>query len=144
MSDPLIEQVDSAREGFIREHKKEIAAGISITTALAIAIVALILAVMAYSYYMELEGKINSVQVNTASLLENSGDKNAVEVASEIAAEADLIKNGSGKGNVIDPLEVEGDLNAAASANIEGGILEAERMYSGRYYTELDDVMRGM
>jgi hypothetical protein len=146
MSDPISRQVDDAQQGFIKANKKQIAAGIGITTAIAIAVVAMILAVIAYSYYMDLESKVSNIEVKTTDLIESSsGDgKNSSEVAAEIAAEASIFKNGTGTANAnsLDPLELEGDINAAAAANIEGGILETERMYAGRYYTELDDASR--
>ena len=144
-SDPLIRQVDEARQGFTEEGKQQIAASNSTNTAIAIAVVALILAFVAYSYYMDLESKVDSIEVNTQNLIKGTGEeKNSKVAAAEVAAEANVFKKGTGTANAnsIDPLELEGDINAAASANIEGGILETERMYAGRYYTELDDASR--
>lgn len=137
MSEILQYQVQGAQADFVRENRNLIKQSSYFTFNMVVAIVALMIAIMAFEYYRRLDAKIEQTGINTQLLLKST-ESNKSE--SELKAEADAIAVGD---NVeIDPVEIEGDANAGVSEDIEIGIVGIERMYNNRYYSELDKVSK--
>lgn len=135
MSEELQYQVQDAQADFVRENKDVLKKSGYSTFTIVVAIVALIIAIMAFEYYRRLDAKLEQNSVNTQLLLKNS---EITKTASELKGEADAIA--SGDDTTIDPVEIEGNANAGVSEDIELGIVGIERMYNNRYYSQLDKV----
>jgi len=138
MSD-LSQQIELARVQDISRQMKRESNGSNWRSVLAIAIVALILAVLAYNYYVDLNSKVEANQKNVQTLIQN---QKVSESPNVVNSQADAIKNGTGNTNV-DSVDVEGDPDEALPANVDSEIEVAERVRS-RYYPELDSVLHGM
>jgi hypothetical protein len=138
MSD-LSQQIEMSRMQEIALRQKQQSEGSSWRTVLAIAIVALILAVIAYTYYVDLESKVEANQKNVQTLIQNNKVSESPNV---VNSQADAIKNGTGNTNV-DSVDVEGDPDEGLPANVSAELEVAERARS-RYYPELDSVLHGM
>lgn len=136
MSD-LQQQVQDAQREFVQGQRSEIQKSSFSTLNMVIAIVALIIAIMAYEYYKEVDTKLEAQVLDTKTILKNTGSD---KTDSEIAGEANAIA--SGDDLEIDPVEIEGNANAGVSEDIELEIVGFERMYNNRYYSALDKVPR--
>ena len=142
-SQQIEQEINVARAQLIGGENAKIAAGVGIGTAVALAIAALVIAIIAYTYYMDLESRVVQTNVSLDELLK----ENKTDTPQEVKEQANLIANGSGTGNLnaLDAATLEGNIDEAAPADILAGIDQAERMsVGGRYYSEFDDILRGM
>lgn len=129
----LSQQIEMARREEIQRRQNQQSESSSWRSILAIAVVALILAVVAYTYYMDLESKVEANEKTVQTLVQN---KKVTEDASVVSSQADAIKNGTGNTSV-DSVDVEGDPDEGLPANVAAELEVVERARS-RYYPEPD------